>query len=139
MKRFAILMSLLAVVFAIPAIAQERSPDSSHVLRSPVPQDCLTNGWAERGHIKYTCTKVDSSDVWNEMEAESFQKDIYEAYQKPIVTEPATTRVGLIVKQDSVRTASHVETKVETVTAKETAYVEQRQQTQNYKYRYAKK
>jgi len=136
MKRFAILLAVLVLVAAIPAVAQERSPDRSHVSLSPVPQDCLVNGSAQRGRIKYTCNKVDSSDVWNDAEADSFQKEIFEAYQQPVVVEPSSSRIGLVVKQDSVSTRPIVEKRSESVTSKETAYVNKQA---GYKYRYAHK
>jgi hypothetical protein len=135
MKRFALLLAILILVFAFPALAQERSPDRSHVSIAPVPAECLASGTAERGHFKYTCNKVDSSDVWNEQEAEVFQKDIFEASMQPLPKElPPASRIGLVVRQDSTTTQEHVVT--QPVTRNEVAFVERRQ---NFKYRYVKK
>jgi hypothetical protein len=123
MKRIAILSALLA--FAAPlAIAAESSPDRSHVKISEVPRQCLETGIAETTAFKYTCTKVDSSEVWNDIELRRFDKEIFEAHKQ------SNTRLGLVVRQDTLVTRQ------ETGVKNETAVVEQRDGT---KYRYTRR
>jgi hypothetical protein len=95
MKRLVIVVA--AMMFASAVFAGEASPDRSHVKLSKVPRQCLENGTATSDGYKYTCTKVDSSDVWNELEANSFGQDIFKANRQP--TE--TADLGLVVRQDS--------------------------------------
>src|SRR5689334_23954673 len=75
MKKLSLFIAVLTFPFAFSALAQERSPDPSHVVRSPVPQACLDAGSAETGGFKFTCTKVDSSDVWNDLEVDAFRSE----------------------------------------------------------------
>jgi len=105
------------------AIAGESSPDRSHVKISEVPRECLDTGTAQAGNYKYTCTKVDTSDVWNDLEIRRFEKEIYEAAKQPV----GVLNLGLVVKQDTLVTRQERDYKGET------AVVERRDGT---KYRY---
>lgn len=134
MKRIVtIVAGMLLVSSAV--LAAEQSPDPSHVKVVSVPRQCLENGSAEKGGFKYTCSKVDSSEVWNEAELRKFDKDIFEAYKQPLPHEPEpSTRIGLVVRQDTLQTAEQVQTV--TTEKNEVALVERRD---GYKYRYARR
>jgi hypothetical protein len=123
MKRIVIIAAGLVFAASIAAAA-ETSPDRSHVKISVVPRQCLENGSAEADGYKYTCTKVDSSDVWNEAELRRFEKEIFEASRQPI----GITQIGLVVRQDTRYTREEQDYK------NEVAVVEKRD---GYKYRYA--
>jgi hypothetical protein len=126
MKRIVVIVAGMLLVSSV-ALAAEQSPDPSHVKVVSVPRQCIENGSAERGGFKYTCSKVDSSEVWNEVELRKFDKDIFEAYKQE-----SSTRIGLVVRQDTVQTAvQQVETE-----KNEVALVERRD---GYKYRYARR
>lgn len=136
MKRFVIVAAIILI--AAPMVfGAEQSPARSNVKPSLVPRQCLDNGSAEKGGYKFTCNKVDTAEVWNEIELRKFEKDIFEAYKQEIPKpQPvdAVTRVGLVVRQDTVTTREVPQ--IENVETKEVAVVEQRD---GYKYRYAKR
>lgn len=133
MKRIAIIAVVLILVSSF-AFAAEQSPDRSHVKISGVPRQCLETGSSEKNSVKYTCTKVDSSEVWNEAELRKFEKEIFEAYSQPLPIQPETTRIGLVVRQDTV----HATEQITTVNTEknEVALVERRD---GYKYRYTRR
>lgn len=124
MKRIIVIASLL--LLAASHAAGESSPDRSHVKISEVPRACLETGSAQTANFKYTCTKVDTSDVWNDIELRRFEKEIYEASKQPV----GMVSLGLVVKQDTVVTRQVDDTKGET------AVVERRDGT---KYRYTRR
>lgn len=128
MKRIVVIVAGMLLVSSV-AFAAEQSPDPSHVKVVSVPRQCIETGSAERGGFKYTCSKVDSSEVWNEIELRKFDKDIFEAYKQE-----SSTRIGLVVRQDTVQTAEQVQTV--TTEKNEVALVERRD---GYKYRYARR
>jgi hypothetical protein len=125
MKRIIVITALLLLTTS-PAIAGESSPDRSHVKISEVPRACLDTGSAQTANYKYTCTKVDTSDVWNDIELRRFEKEIYEASKQPI----GMVSLGLVVKQDTLVTRQETDYKGET------AIVERRDGT---KYRYSRR
>lgn len=124
MKRIAIIVPILLLTASL-ALA-ESSPDRSHVRISEVPRACIDTGIAQTASYKYTCTKVDTSDVWNDIEIRRFEKEIYEASKQPV----GMVNLGLIVKQDTVVTRQEQDTRGET------AVVERRDGT---KYRYSRR
>lgn len=128
MKRIAIVAAIMVFASSV-AFAAELSPERSHVRLSKVPRLCLDAGNATANGVKYTCTKVDTSEVWNDIEVRLFDKDIFEASSQPLET---VTRIGLVVRQDSYAT----DTQVVKVDRPEVAVVERRD---GYKYRYARR
>ena len=92
---------------------------------SEVPRQCLETGSAETSGYKFTCTKVDSSEVWNDLELRRFEKEIFEAHKQS-----ATTLVGLVVRQDTLVTRQAADYN------NEVAVVEKRD---GYKYRYTRR
>jgi hypothetical protein len=129
MKRIA-LIATVVVFAALSALAAEQSPDRSHVKIVNVPRQCLEAGSAEVNGVKYTCTKIDSSEVWNELELQKFDKDIFDAYREPM----ERTRIGLVVRQDTVYTTERVQRVADE--KNEVALVERRD---GYKYKYARR
>lgn len=124
MKRIAI--TAAAFVFAASfASAAELSPDRSHVKVSEVPRQCLETGSAETNGAKFTCTKVDSSEVWNDLELRRFEKEIFQAQKQ---MQP--TLLGLVVRQDTLVTRQAADYQ------NEVAVVEKRD---GYKYRYTRR
>lgn len=123
-KRITIAIAILLLASSLAA--GESSPDRSHVKISEVPRACLDTGSAQTTNYKYTCTKVDASDVWNDVELRRFEKEIYEASKQPI----GTVSLGLVVKQDTLVTRQETDYKGET------AVVERRDGT---KYRYSRR
>lgn len=129
MKRIAIVIAVMVFASSV-AFAAELSPDRSQVKLSKVPRACLDNGTAIANGYKYTCTKLDTSQqVWNELAATLFEKDIFRATSQPLSEEKV---VGLVVRQDSTYTAQQPVLREQN----EVAVVEQRD---GYKYRYAKR
>jgi len=124
MKRIAVIVPVLLLTATLAAA--ESSPDLSHVKISEVPRACIDNGSAQTASYKYTCTKVDTSDVWNDIEIRRFEKEIYEASKQPV----GMVNLGLIVKQDTLVTRQETDYKGET------AVVERRDGT---KYRYSRR
>lgn len=123
MKRIVVIVAILA--FAAPLAFAELSPDRAHVkIARDLPRECLDQGSFETATTKYTCTKVDSSEVWNDVELRKFDKEIFEAFRQEV------QRIGLVVRQDSTYTRSVPDQQ------KEVAYVERRDGT---KYRYTHK
>lgn len=134
MKRIVIISAVLVLVSSF-AFAAEQSPDRSHVKISGVPRQCLESGSVEKDGVKYTCSKVDSSEVWNEAELRKFDKEIFEAFSQPLPVPPEpTTRIGLVVRQDTLYTTKRVETVSDE--RNEVALVERRD---GYKYRYTRR
>lgn len=125
MKQIIVITAVLLLTASV-AIAGESSPDRSHVKISEVPRACLDTGSAQTANFKYTCAKVDASDVWNDIELRRFEKEIYEASKQPI----GTVSLGLVVKQDTLVTRQETDYKGET------AVVERRDGT---KYRYSRR
>lgn len=122
MKRIAIIVPILLLTASLATA--ESSPDRSHVKISEVPRACIDTGTAQTADYKYTCTKVDTSDVWNDIEIRRFEKEIYEASKQPV----GMVNLGLVVKQDTRVTRQETDYKGET------AVVERRDGT---KYRYS--
>src|ERR1041385_2369139 len=122
MKRIAVIVPVALLTASLAAA--ESSPDRSHVKISEVPRECIDNGIAQTASFKYTCTKVDTSEVWNDIEIQKFDKEIYEASKQPV----GMVSLGLIVKQDTRVTRPQTDYKAET------AVVERRDGT---KYRYS--
>lgn len=133
MKRIAIVIAVMVFASSI-AFAAELSPDRSQVKLSNVPRACLDTGSAIANGYKYTCTKQDTSQqVWNELAVRSFEKDIFKAYSQPVPEQEKL--VGLVVRQDWTLTSQQpVLTERNGV-----AVVEQVEQRQVHKYRYAKR
>lgn len=134
MKRI-VIAAVITVFAASMSVYAELSPDRSHVKISRVPAQCLDSGSAVANGMKYTCTKIDTAEVWNESEVKTFEKDIFEAYRQPLPQpEPAAARYGLVVRQDS----SESKQVVQTVTSetKEAADVDRHD---GYKYSYKRK
>lgn len=133
MKKITVIIAMMLVAAAVAY--GEDSPDRTHVKIVRVPSQCLENGSAEQNGVKYTCSKVDTSEVWNDTELRKFDKDIFEAYQQaaPRPPEPQT-RIGLVVRQDTLETTKHVQES--TTERKEVALVERRD---GYKYRYSRR
>lgn len=123
MKRIAIVIAVMIFASSV-AFAAEQSPDRSQVKLSEVPRACLDLGSATKGDLKYTCTKVDTSEVWNELAVRTFNKDIFEAVSQ--------RAVGLVVRQDSYVT----DTQTIRVDRPEVAKVERRD---GYKYSYSRR
>ncbi|MGN6184673.1 MAG: hypothetical protein ACTHQM_13575 [Thermoanaerobaculia bacterium] len=114
-------------VLAAPLAMAELSPDRNHVvLAKSVPRECLEQGSFETSTMKYTCTKVDTSEVWNDLELAKFDKDIFEASRQPKSVE----KIGLVVRQDSMYT------RAVPAEQNEVAFVERRD---GYKYRYTRR
>ena len=126
MKRIAIVIAVMVFASSV-AFAAEQSPDRSQVKLSEVPRACLDLGTATKGGLKYTCTKVDTSEVWNELAVRTFNKDIFEA-----VSQREPTLIGLVVRQDSYVT----DTQTIRVDRPEVAKVERRD---GYKYSYSRR
>ena len=124
MNRMIVITVAMLLLVAPLAIAGESSPDRSHVKISEVPRACLESGMAQTASYKYTCTKVDTSDVWNDIELRRFEKEIFEASKQPV----GNLSLGLVVKQDTLVTRQETDYKGETAT------VERRDGT---KYRYS--
>lgn len=135
MKRIAIIAAVMVFASSL-AFAGEPSPDRSHVKLAPeVPRQCLDTGSVTKGDTNYTCTKVDTSEVWNEIELKKFEKDIFEAYSERQPQPPRRVRIGLVVRQDYISTTTLPPQKV-TKEENEVAHVERRD---GYKYRYTRR
>ena len=126
MKKISIITAVLLLTASL-ALAGESSPDRSHVKVSEVPRACLDTGMAQTATHKYTCTKVEAAEVWNDIEIRKFDKEIFEASKQPFTT---TVNLGLVVRQDTLFTRPQTDTK------EETAVVERRDGT---KYRYSRR
>lgn len=136
MKRITTICAVLMLMSTL-AFAAEQSPDRAHVRLADVPRQCLESGTVERNGMKYTCTKVDTSEVWNEIELRKFDKEIFEAYRQPLPREPEPAmRIGLVVRQDTVYTTERIQKVAVADEKNEVAYVERRD---GYKYRYSRK
>lgn len=137
MKRIAIVIAVMVFSSSI-AFAAERSPDRLNVkLARNVPRQCIEIGSVESGGVKYTCTKIDTSEVWNDVELKRFDKDIFEAYRQELPTPPpARVRIGLVVRQDSIETEKQIQKVDVDKERNEVAFVERRD---GYKYRYTRK
>ncbi|MGZ5444205.1 MAG: hypothetical protein ACXW5U_20450 [Thermoanaerobaculia bacterium] len=136
MKRIAIIAAVMVFASSL-AFAAEQSPDRLNVkIARNVPRQCLEIGSVEAGGVKYTCTKVDTSEVWNDVELRRFDKDIFEAYRQELPTTPPPVRIGLVVRQDSVETHEEIKKINIDQERNEVAFVERRD---GYKYRYTRR
>jgi hypothetical protein len=127
MKRTIFIAAVLTFAASL-AFAAEESPDRSHVRISDVPRQCLESGSTNVGGMKFTCNKVDTSEVWNDAELRIFEKDIFEAFKTP---ESTSTRIGLVVRQDTKVTRATIDYQ------NEVAQV--RKEPEGHKYKYTHK